>query len=502
MQRMCVSAWDRVSMQTSGDQSLIDLSNFKRLAPFEQRALLVSAKARSQLALTDRMYWFKLRHKRFLGYRRNEEVGQWRARVYEKSRYIYLNIGFADEGPTPKGREHYSFREAVDITTRFAENPKSTRRKRRTDTYPAFELIASPVGDEMSVLKAVSLYLASLDGRATHGYLAHLYRSMNRHVIPGLGNMLCDELTVPIIRHWFDDLNVGPLNPLHPIVRVPGGPRFSEDDKEEHRAKEAANRVMIHLRSVLNFAWHEGLISGYARPWQRVCPYRASRRKVPLGLSQEECSKLIKCCPPDLRLLVLAALFTGARLSELRTLKRSAFDFPSGTLLIYATKVRKARRVVLSFEAIDFFEFLTLPLQPNDFILRKADGEPWVSHDHTHMFRQACLAAGIDRRLVFHELRHTYASHQIMAGVSPFVIADQLGHRDCSQLFRTYGHVSTSFAQKQIRNLTPSYVLRGGLLDAVAQRHAHLAEHRRRPKGPLALSVLFGQVADWSKPVT
>lgn len=488
-------------MQTNGDGRYVDLQVFKQLAPYEQRALLVNAKARSQLAQSDRMYWFKLRDKRYLGYRRNEAVGQWRARVQRGTRYTYLNIGFADEGPSRTDQQHFSFREAIAVVTRFANDPQSMRRRRTTETYPAFHLIASPIGTELSVLKASILYLASLDGRAARDHLANLYRIVNRHIVPELGNTHCDDLTVPQIRHWFENLDIRPMTWSRTLIRQPGGPRFSEDETEENLCKETANRAMTTLRSVLNFAWHEGLISGYARPWVRVRTYKVSKPKVAQGLSREECGKLVKSCPVDLRSLVLAALFTGARLSELRALKRADFDYYSGTLFVYSTKVRRARHIVLSFEALDFFEHLSSGRQRDDFLLRKQDGEPWGTGEHVHMFRQACLAAGIERRVVFHELRHTYASHQIMAGVSPFVIADQLGHRDCSQLFRTYGHVSTSFSEQQIRSLTPNYVLNNPDLEEIAERHAFIVDYRRAPKGSMPIHVWLGQVADWSKPV-
>lgn len=140
--------------------------------------------------------------------------------------------------------------------------------------------------------------------------------------------------------------------------------------------------AMIILRAMLNFAWREGLISGYERPWARVAAYKISKPKDTQGFSRAECEGLIKHCPGDLRSLVLGALFTGARICELRALKRSAFDFASGLLLIYSPKVRRTRRIILSFEAIDFFEHIGLPLGPEDLLFQKTSGEPWVGSDH------------------------------------------------------------------------------------------------------------------------
>jgi Phage integrase family len=56
------------------------------------------------------------------------------------------------------------------------------------------------------------------------------------------------------------------------------------------------------------------------------------------------------------------------------------------------------------------------------------------------VFRPAVRRAELDG-LTFHDLRHTYASLMVAAGVSPHVIAEQLGHRDARLVLHRYGHL-------------------------------------------------------------
>jgi integrase len=58
----------------------------------------------------------------------------------------------------------------------------------------------------------------------------------------------------------------------------------------------------------------------------------------------------------------------------------------------------------------------------------------------TRIFRPAIKRAGLDG-LTFHDLRHTYASLLIAAGVGPMVVAQQMGHADARLVLQRYGHL-------------------------------------------------------------
>ena len=68
---------------------------------------------------------------------------------------------------------------------------------------------------------------------------------------------------------------------------------------------------------------------------------------------------------------------------------------------------------------------------------------------------RACEAAKI-KHLTFHELRHTYASALVNAGVPLAFVARQLGHADTRMVELHYGHLAHSAMAESIRRLTPT----------------------------------------------
>lgn len=57
-------------------------------------------------------------------------------------------------------------------------------------------------------------------------------------------------------------------------------------------------------------------------------------------------------------------------------------------------------------------------------------------------FKTACRRAGI-KDFTFHDLRHTFASHLIMAGVDLVPLKELLGHKDIKHTLR-YSHLALS----------------------------------------------------------
>ena len=67
--------------------------------------------------------------------------------------------------------------------------------------------------------------------------------------------------------------------------------------------------------------------------------------------------------------------------------------------------------------------------KPTEKLLVKADGSPWQQSEQKRPMDAACETAGVEG-VTFHILRHTFASHAVMAGMTIEVLAKQLGHKD------------------------------------------------------------------------
>ena len=67
-------------------------------------------------------------------------------------------------------------------------------------------------------------------------------------------------------------------------------------------------------------------------------------------------------------------------------------------------------------------------------------GDPLRPGSIGQAFRR--LASSADVPLIrLHDLRHTHASHLLMAGVNVKVVSERLGHASVSFTLDTYGHV-------------------------------------------------------------
>jgi integrase len=90
--------------------------------------------------------------------------------------------------------------------------------------------------------------------------------------------------------------------------------------------------------------------------------------------------------------------------------------------------------------------------------LHSADGEQvFCSRDGTPYrsfrtaFARAVLQAGL-ADFTFHDLRHTFASRLVMAGVDLPTVKELLGHKDISMTMR-YAHLSSGHKQAAVKKL-------------------------------------------------
>ena len=81
--------------------------------------------------------------------------------------------------------------------------------------------------------------------------------------------------------------------------------------------------------------------------------------------------------------------------------------------------------MVLTDEGAALFAQLAAGRSGSDFLLRRANGEPWKASHQGRPMAEACERAKIDPAISFHSLRHSWASLAVMAGVPLLVVAQQ-----------------------------------------------------------------------------
>lgn len=107
-----------------------------------------------------------------------------------------------------------------------------------------------------------------------------------------------------------------------------------------------------------------------------------------LHLSRIECLKLLAECAPDLKRLVLGALYTGCRATELLRMRVSHIGRDGPGVYITPVKTYRSRFVFLPDEGLEFFEDLIVGKSQSELVFVRDDGRPWRGN-HRHPYKAA-----------------------------------------------------------------------------------------------------------------
>jgi integrase len=204
------------------------------------------------------------------------------------------------------------------------------------------------------------------------------------------------------------------------------------------------------LRHVLNRAVRDGHLS--RNPFAQVTMPKPRTGRLRF-LSLEEEQALYDKLPPQYAPWVRFAIVTGLRRTEQFKMKWADVDPVQGVLTLPETKAGNAQYVRLSREALAILETLkrgntsvwVFPGYPPK--RRKRVGPPPDRHVdpfnfYHRVYLPAVKAANLDG-VIWHTLRHTFASRLAMAGATENDIASCLRHSSTA-LVRRYAHLSPS----------------------------------------------------------
>jgi integrase len=219
-----------------------------------------------------------------------------------------------------------------------------------------------------------------------------------------------------------------------------------EDGKTPKGNKPATvNRLLGVLRHMFTKAHDWGFVSDdVLRRLRKVKQLEENNARLRF-LSRGECRKLISACDDHLRPIVVMALNTGMRRSEILQLRWDQVDLQHGFILLSVTKNGQRREIPINAALRDVLAVLALVRREGvSFVFaNKGTGKPF--HQVARSFSAALREAGISD-FKFHDLRHTFASHLAMAGVELITIKELLGHKDVTMTLR-YAHLAP--AQKR-----------------------------------------------------
>jgi integrase len=365
--------------------------------------------ARSKLKAQGKPYFKSIGEGLHLGYRKGKTEGKWVARTYVEGRYITSTIGMADDFVDADGSHVLTFFQAQDKAR------EAGSKLAYVGPYRVKDAIADYV-----------VYLGDRRGRHTGGRIG-------KH-IGSLADELVESLTSDQIRRWLNSM-------------VKSG----KDPEVERKSKLSANRVLTILKSALLLAFRENKVSTDSAI-RRVQLFKNVVRARTRYLSIAECERLINASEPEFRTLVRGALETGARYGELGRMTCGDFNPDAGTIHVLKSKSGRERHIILSDAGAKFFRSITAGKSPEALMF--AGG--WKPDNQNRRMKASCENARMPY-VNFHQLRHTWASHSVMAGMPLTVVAKNLGHVSTKMVEAHYGHLAPSYVVDQVRKFAPTF---------------------------------------------
>jgi integrase len=164
-------------------------------------------------------------------------------------------------------------------------------------------------------------------------------------------------------------------------------------------------------------------------------------------LEDSERISLLKECQasmnPYLYTIVILAISTGMRRSEILNLTWADIDFERERIILRETKNGEVRILPLVGFCNELLKELGSSRKINSFLLFSGT-DPKKPIDFRSAWRVAVKNAGL-KNFKFHDLRHSFASYCVMNGSSLNEVADLLGHKSYQSVTKRYCHLSDAY---------------------------------------------------------
>jgi site-specific recombinase XerD len=181
-----------------------------------------------------------------------------------------------------------------------------------------------------------------------------------------------------------------------------------------------------------------------------------SRRqtKLPVVLSIDEVTRFFQAITSlRHRAILMTAYAAGLRISEVLALRVDDIDSQRMVIRVRQAKGSKDRYVMLSPRLLTLLrEYWKAHrrrkvYQPSPWLFPgNVPGRPITDGAVYDACQAACLAAGLDKHVTVHTLRHSFATHLLENGTDLRTIQILLGHRSLNTTAR-YLHVATAALQ-------------------------------------------------------
>jgi site-specific recombinase XerD len=251
----------------------------------------------------------------------------------------------------------------------------------------------------------------------------------------------------PLRRRMIEDMTVRNLSPATQRSYVNAVSKFSRyfDRSPDRLGLEDVRAFQVHLASlnqiVCALRFFYGVTLGQDDIPERIA-YAREPRKLPAVLSGDEVIRFLEAVSHlKTRVALTTAYAAGLRVSEVTGLKIVDIDSDRMVMRIERGKGGKERYVMLSEQLLGILRGYWRLARPERFLFPGRDQDKPIESTVLHAAcRSARAAAGIDKRVSVHVLRHSFATHLMESGVDIRTIQFQPGHDAQSGRRLSAGH--------------------------------------------------------------
>lgn len=234
----------------------------------------------------------------------------------------------------------------------------------------------------------------------------------------------------------------------------------TQETIEQYKAKRIGevsgarvNREIVSLKGVFT----KGIAWGKVKfnPVKNVKLFKENPGRTRY-LTQDEWEALQRECSAWLLPIVQVAFHSGMRQGEILNLRWQNVDFISMQLHVVTSKSGYDRHIPINKSLGDVLMNLQ-PVAGNPYVFPGKNDGPL---GRSGKVREDFIKAREHARLLdfrFHDLRHSFASHLVMAGVDLRTVGELLGHRSGFRMTLRYSHLSPAHKLSAVQKLDAQF---------------------------------------------
>jgi len=270
----------------------------------------------------------------------------------------------------------------------------------------------------------------------------HTFKELTEHYSKWAEMQKCFKSKIYLIKDLATIFGMIPLRRFNTMIVE----QYVSEKLQKGYKPSTANRLLATLKHMFSKAVEWDMVEETILKRIRKVKFLKENNARLRYLSKEECKSLVNACDSHLRPIVIAGLNTGMRKQEILSLTWDDIDLKHGFIHVNTSKNGERRDVPMNNTLKAVLQGITRRLDIPYVFYDSKTGKHF--QDVKRSFHTSLRKAGI-KDFHFHDMRHTFASHLVMAGVDLTTVSKLLGHKTLTMTLR-YSHLAPEHMVKAV----------------------------------------------------